>query len=82
VAGRVQPLFGLYPSDYAVSLQRYFGAGERKLVQWCLDQHPVIVDWPGNADPFTNINDTATLLTVEQKLTLEQKLTSWRDTKL
>lgn len=52
---RLQPLFGLYHRDLAVSIRQYLSSGERKLTQWCMAQNPEIVSLDDHRS-FTNIN--------------------------
>lgn len=56
VAGRTQPLFGLYRRSLLADLEEYFQSGERKLMAWCESQQPEVIDFRGDTNAFANIN--------------------------
>lgn len=66
-ATRLQPLFGLYHCSLLADLRRYFVSGGRKLVSWCEEQSPQILDWAENPSGFTNINTLQELTALESK---------------
>lgn len=64
---RLQPLFGLYHRTCLDSLQSSLAAGQRKLTQWCMAQHPAIITLPDPA-AFTNVNTPDELVRLQQDL--------------
>lgn len=65
---RTHPLFGLYHRSLQKSLETYFNNGNRRLMQWCKQQSPKIIDAPYLKASFANINDPISLLATEKKL--------------
>ena len=65
---RIHPLFGLYHRSLQKSLETYFNNGNRRLMQWCKQQSPKIIDAPHLKASFTNVNDPISLMTVEKQL--------------
>ena len=68
VAGRIQPLFGLYHCDLVSSLKNYFEEGNRKLIRWCLEQDPHIVEFQGSETAFFNVNTPLELQQLENQV--------------
>ncbi|MCG8670377.1 MAG: molybdenum cofactor guanylyltransferase [Pseudomonadales bacterium] len=65
VAGRVQPLFGLFSGSLLQDLRDYYQAGERKLIRWCESHSPRIVNYQGPSEDFSNINTQEELKKLE-----------------
>ena len=66
---RTHPLFGLYHRSLLESLENYFRSGNRRLMQWCMQQSPKIINAPHLKTSFANVNDPTNLITTEKVLT-------------
>lgn len=65
---RTHPLFGLYHCSLIECLETYYLNGQRRLMQWCLEQSPHIISTPQFKTSFTNINDPDSLAILESSL--------------
>ena len=65
---RTHPLFGLYHRSLIESLERYYQEGNRRLMQWCMQQSPLIIKKPEFLSSFANINDPGSLKALESTL--------------
>lgn len=53
---REQPLFGVYPRMLAAELQRFLDSDQRRLMQWCRENHAEWVDFSPWKEAFANMN--------------------------
>ena len=65
---RTHPLFGLYHRSLIESLECYYQEGNRRLMQWCMQQSPLIIKKPEFLSSFANINDPESLKALELTL--------------
>ena len=65
---RTHPLFGLYHRSLIESLERYYQEGNRRLMRWCMQQTPLIINKPEFLSSFANINDPESLKALESGL--------------
>ncbi len=65
---RTQPLFGLYKQSLLRSLEEYYQAGNRRLMEWCCLQSPHIIQAPQLQSSFINLNSQENLSALESSL--------------
>lgn len=58
---REQPLFGIYPKSLTTTLRDFLAKDQRRLMQWCREQHTEWVDFSQWKEAFTNMNSPAQL---------------------
>lgn len=66
-AGRLHPVFALWPVALAEELRRDLERGERQASAWVERHRPAVVDFPvAGYDPFLNVNRPADLAEAER----------------